>query len=44
MEKRKKNSKKKRRPAGAKPDANGRADKNNHFSVRGVTQTDARGQ
>jgi hypothetical protein len=32
-----------RRPAGVDPDANGRADKNGHFSVRSATQTDGVG-
>jgi hypothetical protein len=45
MEKREKNKyKKMRRPTGATPAANGRADKNDHFHVRGATQTDDRGQ
>jgi hypothetical protein len=40
----KKQVKKMRHPTGATPDANGRADKNDHFNVYGATQTDARGQ
>jgi hypothetical protein len=44
MEKRKKKQEKKCVfPLEPTPDANGHADKNSHFSVRGATQMDTRG-